>query len=100
MSGNSGSIEQSFLRDFPSDFTYALALQKASLVNVHTAAGVGNAMGILVVAYQANTPLIVTAGQQTREVRLYHYFSCKEELSLCCVHKSAVEVCAQCDRRG
>jgi AcrR family transcriptional regulator len=27
-------------------------------------------MGILVVAYQANTPLIVTAGQQTREVPL------------------------------
>jgi len=27
-------------------------------------------MGILVVAYQANTPLIVTAGQQTREAPL------------------------------
>jgi benzoylformate decarboxylase len=87
VSGNPGSTEQSFLRDFPSDFTYALALQKTSvlgmadgcaqstgrpaLVNVHTAAWVGNAMGILVVAYQANPPLIVTAGQQTREVPLY-----------------------------
>jgi hypothetical protein len=52
-------------------------------------------MGILVVANQANTPLIVTAGQQTREVRLYHYFSSKEELSLRCGHKSAAEVSAR-----
>jgi benzoylformate decarboxylase len=84
--GNPGSTEQSFLRDFPGDFTYVLALQEASalaiadgfaqatgkpaLVNLHTAAGTGNAMGSLVAAYRANTPLIVTAGQQTREMSL------------------------------
>lgn len=84
--GNPGSTEQSFLRDFPDDFTYVLALQEASvltiadgfaqatgrpaLVNLHTAAGTGNAMGSLVAAYRANTPLIVTAGQQTREMLL------------------------------
>jgi benzoylformate decarboxylase len=84
--GNPGSTEQSFLRDFPDDFTYVLALQEASalamadgfaqatghaaLVNLHTAAGTGNAMGSLVAAYRANTPLIVTAGQQTREMSL------------------------------
>ena len=84
--GNPGSTEQTFLQDFPGDFTYVLALQEASalamadgfaqstgkptLVNLHTAAGTGNAMGSLVAAYRANTPLIVTAGQQTREMSL------------------------------
>ncbi|MCV7346508.1 benzoylformate decarboxylase [Mycolicibacterium rhodesiae] len=82
--GNPGSTEQTFLQDFPDDFTYVLGLQEASvlamadgfaqstgkpaLVNLHTAAGTGNAMGSLVAAYRANTPLIVTAGQQTREM--------------------------------
>jgi benzoylformate decarboxylase len=58
--GNPGSTEQTFLKDFPDDFTYILALQEASvvamadayaqvtgkpaLVNVHTAAGTGNAI--------------------------------------------------------
>ena len=84
--GNPGSTEQTFLQRFPDDFTYVLALQEASvlamadgfaqstgkpaLVNVHTAAGTGNAMGNLVAAYRANTPLIITAGQQTREMVL------------------------------
>lgn len=52
--GNPGSTEQSFLRDFPDDFTYVLGLQEAAvlamadgfaqarrkpaLVNLHTAA--------------------------------------------------------------
>jgi benzoylformate decarboxylase len=82
--GNPGSTEQTFLRDFPEDFTYVLALQEASvvamadafsqvtgkpaLVNVHTAAGTGNAMGSLVAAYDAKTPLIITAGQQHRDM--------------------------------
>jgi benzoylformate decarboxylase len=84
--GNPGSTEQSFLRDFPEDFTYVLGLQEASvlamadgfaqarrkpaLVNLHTAAGTGNAMGSLVASYKANTPLIITAGNQTREMAL------------------------------
>lgn len=84
--GNPGSTEQTFLQDFPDDFTYVLGLQEASvlamadgfaqvtgkpaLVNLHTAAGTGNAMGSLIAAYRANTPLIVTAGQQTREMSL------------------------------
>src|SRR6202161_1347819 len=79
--GTPGSTEQTFLKDFPDDFTYILGLQEASvlamadgfaqstgkptLVNVHTAAGTGNAMGSLIAAYKSNTPLIVTAGQQT-----------------------------------
>ncbi|MDH6279908.1 benzoylformate decarboxylase [Prescottella agglutinans] len=84
--GNPGSTEQTFLKRFPDDFTYVLGLQEASvlamadgfaqstgrpaLVNVHTGAGTGNAMGSLVAAAKGNTPLIVTAGQQTREMVL------------------------------
>ncbi|WP_238123732.1 MULTISPECIES: benzoylformate decarboxylase [unclassified Xanthobacter] len=84
--GNPGSTEETFLKDFPADFTYHLALQEASaiaiadgyaqatgkpaIVNVHTAAGLGNAMGNLITAFLNKTPLIVTAGQQTREMLL------------------------------
>ncbi len=84
--GNVGSTEETFLKNFPSDFRYVLALQEASviaiadgfaqamrqpaLVNVHTGAGLGNAMGNLLTAFQNKTPLIVTAGQQTREMLL------------------------------
>ncbi|ORJ63738.1 benzoylformate decarboxylase [Mycobacterium simiae] len=84
--GNPGSTEQTFLKNFPSDFRYVLGLQEASvlamadgfaqstgeptLVNLHTSAGTGNAMGSLMSAYRGNTPLIVTAGQQTREMVL------------------------------
>ncbi|HEX4159238.1 MAG TPA: benzoylformate decarboxylase [Rhizomicrobium sp.] len=84
--GNPGSTEETFLKNFPSDFRYVLALQEASviamadgfaqatgrpaLVNVHTGAGVGNAMGNLITASLNKTPLIVTAGQQTREMLL------------------------------
>jgi benzoylformate decarboxylase len=84
--GNPGSTEETFLKNFPDDFTYVLGLQEASvmamadgfaqstgkpaLVNVHTGAGTGNGMGSLIAAYKGNTPLIVTAGQQTREMVL------------------------------
>ena len=84
--GNPGSTEETFLKNFPDDFSYILGLQEASvmamadgfaqstgkpaLVNVHTGAGTGNAMGSLIAAYRGNTPLIVTAGQQTREMVL------------------------------
>ena len=84
--GNLGSTEEPFLADFPSDFRYVLGLQEASviamadgfaqvargpaLVNLHTSPGVGNAMGNLGTAFQNKTPLIVTSGQQTREMLL------------------------------
>jgi benzoylformate decarboxylase len=80
--GNPGSSESAFLDDFPSDFRYVLGLhegsvlamadgyaqasRRAAFVNLHTASGVGHAMGSLVTAYQAKTPLVVTAGQQVR----------------------------------
>jgi len=96
--GNPGSTEQTFLKDFPDDFTYILGLQEASvlamadgfaqstgkptLVNLHTSAGTGNAMGSLVAAYKGNTPLIVTAGQQTREMVLCDPYLSNPEPSL------------------
>ncbi len=97
--GNPGSTEETFLKNFPDDFTYVLGLQEASvmaiadgfaqstgkpaLVNVHTAAGTGNAMGSLIAAYRGNTPLIVTAGQQTREMVICEpYLTNKEETLL------------------
>ena len=49
---------------------FAQSTGTPALVNVHTAAGTGNAMGSLIAAYRGNTPLIVTAGQQTREMVL------------------------------
>ncbi len=84
--GNVGSTEETFLKDFPSDFRYVLGLQEASvvamadgfaqatrhpaLVNLHTGAGLGNAMGNVLTAFQNKTPLIVTTGQQSREMVL------------------------------
>ncbi|WP_027802893.1 benzoylformate decarboxylase [Paraburkholderia dilworthii] len=82
--GNPGSTELPMLRDFPSDFQYVLGLQEAvvvgmadgyaqatgnaSLVNLHSAAGVGNAMGNIFTAYKNRTPMIITAGQQARSI--------------------------------
>jgi len=84
--GNPGSTEQPFLKNFPSDFQYILGLQEASvvamadgfaqatgrpaLVNLHTSAGTGNAMCNIMTAFLNKTPLIITAGQQTREMVL------------------------------
>jgi benzoylformate decarboxylase len=82
MFGNPGSTELPMLRDYPDDFRYVLGLQEAvvvgmadgyaqarggpALVNLHTAPGVGNAMGGIFNAQANHTPLVITAGQQTR----------------------------------
>ncbi|GAA1882538.1 benzoylformate decarboxylase [Asanoa iriomotensis] len=84
--GNPGSTEETFLSEFPDDFTYVLALQEASavamadgyaqatrrptLVNLHSHAGLGNGMGSIVTASQAHSPLIVLAGNQHREMMI------------------------------
>lgn len=88
--GNPGSTEETFLQNFPADFNYVLALQEASvvgiadglaqglrkpvIVNVHTGAGMGNAMGCILTAFLNKTPLIITAGQQTRQMLLIEPF--------------------------
>jgi benzoylformate decarboxylase len=82
MFGNPGSTELPMLHDFPDDFTYVLGLQEAAvvgmadgyaqasggptLVNLHTAPGVGNAMGAIFNAQANKSPLVITAGQQVR----------------------------------
>src|ERR1700730_6075734 len=84
--GNPGSTEQPFLKNFPKDFQYVLGLQEASavamadgfaqgtkkpvLVNLHSGAGTGNGSANIMTALQNKTPLITTAGQQTREMVL------------------------------
>src|ERR1700761_3987442 len=82
--GNPGSTELPMLAQFPGGFTYVLGLQEAvvvgmadgfaqasgrtTLVNLHTAPGVGNAMGGFFNATANKAPLVVTAGQQVRPV--------------------------------
>lgn len=80
--GNPGSTEMPLmdrLVDAP-DLPYVLALQETSavgmadgyalktgrpsFVNLHTAGGLGNAMGVLVASLASETPMVVTAGQQ------------------------------------
>jgi benzoylformate decarboxylase len=60
MFGNPGSTELAFLTPWPTDLRYVLALQEAS------AAGLGNGLGTLYTAFRNQSPLVVTAGQQTR----------------------------------
>jgi benzoylformate decarboxylase len=80
--GNPGSNELPFLDGFPPDFRYVLGLHEGAvlamadgyaqatgrpaLVNLHSAAGLGNAMGVLANTRASGTPLVVTAGQQAR----------------------------------
>jgi len=82
--GNPGSTELPFLSDWPYDIDYVLGLQEASVigmadgyaqatrnagfVNLHSAAGVGNALGNVFTAYRNQTPLVITAGQQARSI--------------------------------
>ena len=45
---------------------YSFLSDKPTVVNLHTAAGTGNAMGAIITAWHAQAPLIITAGQQDR----------------------------------
>ncbi|MFL5251762.1 MAG: benzoylformate decarboxylase [Rhodopila sp.] len=82
--GNPGSTELPFLGAWPNDFRYVLGLQEASVVamadgyaratgraafcNLHSAAGVGHALGNIFNAYRNQAPLVITAGQQARSL--------------------------------
>ena len=46
---------------------FAQATGKPALVNLHAAAGMGNAMGTLTNAQTGHVPVIVTSGQQARK---------------------------------
>ena len=79
--GNPGSTEETFLQEFPGDFSYVLALQEASaiamadafaqvtrrpaLVNLHSSAGVGNAAGAEQPAHPARGLRRAEPGQAT-----------------------------------
>ncbi len=84
MFGNPGSTELPLFRAFPNDFRYVLGLQEAavvgmaegyaqatrnaSVVNLHSAAGVGHAMSAIFTAFRHRTPLVIIAGQQARSI--------------------------------
>ena len=88
--GNPGSTELPLFRDFPPDFRYVLGLQEsvvvgmadgyaqatgnAALVNLHSAAGTGHAMGNIFTAYRNRTPMVITAGQQARSILPFEPF--------------------------
>lgn len=95
--GNPGSTELPFLSDWPDDIDYVLGLQEASVVgmadgyalatrnagfvNLHSAAGVGNALGNIYNAYRNQTPLVITAGQQARSIMPLQAFLYAERAS-------------------
>lgn len=93
--GNPGSTELPMFRDFPADFRYVLGLQEsvvvamadgfaqargsAAFVNLHSAIGVGHALGSLFTAYRNQTPLVLTAGQQARSLLPFEPFLYSEQ---------------------
>jgi benzoylformate decarboxylase len=88
--GNPGSTELPMFRQFPRDFNYVLGLQEsivvgmadgyaqatrnAAFVNLHSAVGVGHAMGNIFTAFKNQTPLVITAGQQARSILPFEPF--------------------------
>jgi benzoylformate decarboxylase len=82
--GNPGSTELGLFLGWPAHFRYVLGLQEsvvvgmadgyaqasgnASFVNLHSAAGVGHAMGNIFTAFKNRTPMVITAGQQARSI--------------------------------
>jgi benzoylformate decarboxylase len=80
--GNPGSTELRMFRGWPDDFTYVLGLQestavamaaghalgtgRAALVSLHSAGGVGHALGAVFNAYRDRVPVVIVAGQQSR----------------------------------
>lgn len=49
---------------------FAMASRSLGVVNLHISCGLGNAMGMLYNAFREGTPLLVTAGQQDRRLKL------------------------------
>ncbi|HEU5201128.1 MAG TPA: thiamine pyrophosphate-binding protein, partial [Ktedonobacterales bacterium] len=93
--GNPGSTELPLFKHWPADFRYILGLQEASavamadgyaqatrnaaFVNLHSAIGVGHALGSIFTAFRNQTPLVISAGQQARAMlSLEPYLSARE----------------------
>lgn len=82
--GNPGSTELPMFVNLPDNFSYVLGLQEsivvamadayaqvsgnAAFVNLHSAAGLGHALGNIYTAYRNRAPLIITTGQQVRSL--------------------------------
>jgi benzoylformate decarboxylase len=80
--GNPGSTEIAFLTDLPPDIRFVLGLHEGSVVgmatgfalargepafvNLHTAAGLGNAINAIANARDCRAPLVILVGQQDR----------------------------------
>lgn len=81
--GNPGSNELTMLKHLPDDIEYVLALQEGAavamadgyaqasstvgFVNLHASSGAGNAMGNLTNSAAGHVPLVILAGQQSRQ---------------------------------
>jgi benzoylformate decarboxylase len=88
--GNPGSTEISFLTDLPSDLRFVLGLHEGSVVgmasgyalargepafvNLHTAAGLGNAINAIANARDCRAPLVILVGQQDRRQLAFEPF--------------------------
>jgi benzoylformate decarboxylase len=88
--GNPGSTEIAFLTRLPCDIHfvlglhegsavgmatgYALATGEPALVNLHTAAGLGNAVNAIANARDSGAPLVILVGQQDRRQLAYAPF--------------------------
>ncbi|MBD3729398.1 MAG: benzoylformate decarboxylase [Sphingomonadales bacterium] len=90
--GNPGSTELPMLKGLPFPYVmglneavvlgmadgYARASGKPALVNLHSAAGTGHALGNLFTAWKNNAPVVVTAGQQARSILPFDPFLAAE----------------------
>ncbi len=88
--GNPGSTEIAFLTDLPEDIEfvlglhegsvvgmasgYALARGEPSFVNLHTVAGLGNAVNAIANARDCRAPMVVLIGQQDRRQLAFEPF--------------------------
>ncbi|HEY3765774.1 MAG TPA: thiamine pyrophosphate-dependent enzyme [Gaiellales bacterium] len=88
--GNPGSTEIPFLTDLPGDLEYVLGLHEGAVVgmasgyalgtgrpafvNLHTAAGLGNAVNAIAGARDNRVPLVIVVGQQDRRQLAYAPF--------------------------
>src|ERR1700761_5265697 len=96
--GNPGSTEIAFLCDLPSDIEFVLGLHEGSVVgmatgyalargepafvNLHTAAGLGNAINAIANARDCRAPLVIVVGQQDRRHLAFEPFLTGRALEL------------------